>query len=77
MFMILTAGVIFQGVRKGIEYWSRILTSALLILLVGLLIYSMTLSGFTEACKFIFYPDFSKLKPSGILEALGMAFFYP
>lgn len=74
-FLLITAGVVYQGIRKGIEYWSRILTSALLVLLLLLLIFSTTLSGFSDAVHFIFYPDLSKLKPSGVLEALGLAFF--
>ncbi len=74
-FLLISAGVVLKGVRQGIEFWSRILTSALLVLLVALLLYSLTLSGFKEAFHFIFYPDISKLKASGVLEALGMAFF--
>lgn len=75
IFLMMTAGVVFQGVRKGIEYWSRILTSSLLVILIMLFIYATTLSGFGDAFRFIFYPDSSKLTPSGVLEALGLAFF--
>jgi neurotransmitter:Na+ symporter, NSS family len=75
LFLLLTVGVVFQGVRKGIEHWAKILTSLLLILLLGLLIYSLTLSGFTEALYYTFVPNLTKLKPSGILEALGLSFF--
>lgn len=75
IFVLLTVGVVFGGVRKGIEYWSKILTPALLIILICLFIYSTTLPGFGEAVKFILYPDFSKLTSKGILEALGMSFF--
>ena len=75
IFVLITGGVVYQGIRKGIEHWSKILTSSLLVLLLGLLIYSFTLKGFGAAFRFIFYPDFSSLTPSGILEALGLAFF--
>lgn len=75
LFLMITAGVVYQGVRKGIEYWAKILTSLLLILLVGLLIYSTTLSGFSQAVHYVFYPDFNNLTPTGVLEALGLAFF--
>lgn len=75
IFILINLGVVYGGIRKGIEYWSKILTPALLVLLVGLLFYSTTLSGFGQAFRFIFYPDLSKLTPSGILDALGMAFF--
>jgi len=74
-FILLNVGVVYGGIRKGIEYWSKILTPALLVLLIGLFAYSATLSGFSEAFRFIFYPDLSKLTPSGILDALGMSLF--
>jgi neurotransmitter:Na+ symporter, NSS family len=75
IFLTITAGVVLKGIRKGIEYWSRILTSSLLVLLLCMFFYSLTLKGFPEALKFIFYPDLSNLRPSGVLEALGLAFF--
>jgi len=75
IFILINVAVVYAGIRKGIEYWSRILTPALLIILIALFCFSATLDGFGEAFRFIFYPDFSKLTPSGILNALGMAFF--
>lgn len=75
VFMLLTAGVVYGGVRKGIEYWSKILTPALLVMLMGLFAFALFLPGFGEAFKFILYPDFSKLGPNGVLNALGMSFF--
>lgn len=75
VFILMTIGVVFGGIRKGIEYWSKILTPALLVILVGLFIYSTTLPGFKEAAKFILYPDFSKLNANSVLTALGMSLF--
>lgn len=75
IFTALTVAVVLQGVREGIEYWSKIMTSGLFILLVGLCLYSMNLSGFSEGVHFIFYPNFSDFKASGALEALGLSFF--
>ena len=75
VFMPLTVGVVYGGIRKGIEYWSKLLTPALLVILVGLMIYSVTLDGFPAAIRFIFYPDFANFKFTAILEALGLAFF--
>ncbi len=74
VFMAMTVGVVLKGIRQGIEYWSRIMIPALIVLLLGLFCYSITLPGFGEAFRFIFKPDFSNFKPSGILTALGMAF---
>ncbi len=74
-FLLLNFGVVYSGIRKGIEYWSKILTPALLFILVGLFIYSLFLSGFKDAVRFILFPDFSKITPSVVLSALGMSFF--
>jgi NSS family neurotransmitter:Na+ symporter len=75
LFLFITALVVYSGVRKGIEQWSKIMTSSLLVLLLGMLTFSLTLDGFPAAVSFIFTPDFSKFSPSGVLEALGLAFF--
>jgi neurotransmitter:Na+ symporter, NSS family len=75
IFTLLTTLVVYQGVRKGIEHWSRIMTSGLLVLLIALVTYSVTLDGFTDALHFIFYPDFARFKPSGALEALGLSLY--
>lgn len=75
VFILLNVGVVYGGIRKGIEYWTRILTPALLVILIALFIYSTTLSGFGDAFRFVFYPDMTKLTSSGVLNALGMALF--
>lgn len=75
LFITLTTGIVYRGIRKGIEFWAKILTPALLIILILLFLFSATLSGFSEAFFFIFSPDASKLKPSSLLQALGLACF--
>ncbi len=74
-FMALTVALVYPGVRHGIEYWSRFMTTGLLVMLVCLCAYSVTLDGFGQAVRFIFYPDLAKFKPSAALEALGLSFF--
>lgn len=75
IFTGMTVGVVYMGVRNGIEYWSKFITSTLLVMLVSLFLYGTTLEGFSTALHYVFYPDLAKLKPSGVLEALGLAFF--
>lgn len=75
LFTLLTIILVLPGVRHGIEYWSKIMMSGLLIILVGLFAYATTLDGFGQAVSFILSPDVSKFKPSGALEALGLSFF--
>jgi NSS family neurotransmitter:Na+ symporter len=74
-FTGLTLALVYPGVREGIEYWSKFMTSGLFVLLLGLFFYSLTLEGFNEALSFIFSPKMESLKPSGALEALGLSFF--
>lgn len=75
IFTMITVYVVYHGIRNGIEYWSTIMTSSLLVLLVCLFAYNMSLDGFIPAAKFVLAFDTSKLKPSSILEALGLALF--
>lgn len=75
IYVLLNVGVLMGGVRKGIEWWSRILMPGLFVILIALFFYSMTMEGFPQAFHFIFDPNFSKLTPSVILNALGMSFF--
>jgi NSS family neurotransmitter:Na+ symporter len=51
------------------------MTIGLLIILIGMCLFTVTLSGFDEGFRFIFYPDISRFKPSAAIEALGLSFF--
>lgn len=75
VFTSMTVAFVYPGIRQGIEYWSRIMTSALLCILLCLFFYATTLDGFSEAIHFLFYPDLARFKPSGALEALGLSLF--
>ncbi|OGN62347.1 MAG: sodium-dependent transporter [Chlamydiae bacterium RIFCSPHIGHO2_12_FULL_49_11] len=75
VFTAVTTLIVYSGVRKGIEKWSRYMTQALLIILAVIVVYNMTLPGFGRAVRFIFYPDWAGFHISSILEAIGLAFF--
>jgi len=75
IFVVITCLILMQGVRNGIEYFSKIFFSVLFLLVIILFIYSTTLSGFTEALHYILYPDWSKLSEETILTALGLSLF--
>ncbi len=75
IFMGLTALIIFSGVKRGIERYTKILMPLLLLLLILLCVRSLTLEGSKEGLLFLFKPDLSKITPKVILEALGQAFF--
>ena len=75
LFTLITMSIVLSGVRKGIEFWSKIMTRVLFVILIGLFSYSLTMDGFGQAVSFIFYPDFQRFNFSSALEALGLAFF--
>ena len=75
LFMGLTTAAVYFGVKRGIERVTRILMPLLFLILVVLVIYSRTTSGFGEALTFLFKPNFSTLTMGAVLEALGHAFF--
>jgi NSS family neurotransmitter:Na+ symporter len=75
LFLLLTAGVVVGGVERGIERWSKILMPLLLVILVGLIVFAMTLEGASKGVEFYLKPDLSKISGSTILAALGQAFF--
>ena len=74
-FSIATVSVVYFGVQKGIERIAKLFLPVLFGILSLLLISALGMSGAGEALGFIFRPNFSELEPSGVLEALGHAFF--
>lgn len=76
LFMAMTIGIIFSGVRDGIERWSSRLMPVLLLTLLCLVAYVLTLDGALKGLRVYLFPDFSAaLKPDLIISALGAAFF--
>jgi neurotransmitter:Na+ symporter, NSS family len=75
LFMGITTGAVYLGVKKGIERVAKILMPLLFLILLTLVVYSSTTSGFGAALRFLFRPDFSTLTTGSVLEALGHAFF--
>ncbi|MEM8727869.1 MAG: sodium-dependent transporter [Chlamydiota bacterium] len=75
LFTLITMGIVLSGVRKGIEFWSRLMTRALFVILLALFLYSLSLDGFGKAARFIFRLAGEGFNYSSVLEALGLAFF--
>lgn len=74
-FMILTAFIVVKGVSGGIERASKILMPMLYVILIGLIIYSLTLDNAMDGIRFYLLPDIDKLSLETIYSALGQAFF--
>lgn len=88
LFLGASAFVIFRGVNKGIESFSKVIMPALLLLVVAIAVFSLTLShtdsnGATrtglEGLKVYVIPDLSDLTVksffSTLLDAMGQLFF--
>lgn len=88
VFVVFTAVTVFGGVNKGIEKLSRILMPILVVLIVGISIYSLTLEytdaqGVTrtglEGLKIYVVPDFTGITAKDffviLMDAMGQLFF--
>ncbi len=67
--------VVGKGVQQGIERWVGFTMPVFGVLLVYLIYQSLTLPGSTDALRFLFYPDFSKLTSETLIRAIGHALF--
>lgn len=75
VFSALTVWIIARGVAQGIEAWSTRLMPALVILLIALIIYVLMQDGAMKGLRTYLIPDFSKVTPPLLLNAMGQAFF--
>ncbi len=75
IMIALNLAILLGGVKKGIERISNILMPMLFLLLVIFCCVSLSLPGASGGVTFFFEPDFSKITPTVIINALGQAFF--
>ena len=74
-FMAFCVWVIVNGVKGGIEKWSKIMMPLIVVLLAVLAVRGMTLEGGMKGISFLFNPRFEDLTASSIVLALGHSFF--
>lgn len=88
VFLLITSIVIIGGVNKGIEKSSKILMPILLVLVIGISVYSLTLSHTTDdgitrtgldGLKIYLIPSFEDLTVKDffitLMDAMGQLFF--
>lgn len=75
VFIGLTAIVVLFGVEKGIEKVSKVMMPVLVILTLGIAIYSCTRPGAWEGVLYYITPDFSKFSATTVLAAMGQLFY--
>lgn len=67
--------ILLKGVQKGIEKMSNVMMPVLFVLLVLFACGAMSFPKAYEGLAFFFNPDFSKITPEVIINALGQSFF--
>lgn len=88
VFLFVVAFIIFRGVNKGIESFSKILMPILLLLVIGIAVFSLTIrhtddAGVTrtglEGFKAYVIPNFDGMTAKGfftvVVDAMGQLFF--
>lgn len=75
VFMLLTIGIVAGGIHSGIERSNKIMMPILFILLCALMGYSLQTEGARAGLDFLLRPRWDQMSGTGILEALGQAFF--
>ncbi len=88
VFLFIVAAIIFRGVNKGIEAFSKILMPLLLLLVIGIAVFSLTIryqdaQGVTrtgmEGFGIYVIPDLEGMTVKGfftvLLDAMGQLFF--
>ena len=75
LFLVGTAFIIYRGVEKGIERFSKIMMPLLFFLLLIMIGRSLTLPGAWEGVVFLFYPDFNNFSYDTVMDAMGQMFW--
>lgn len=75
LFIGLTALVALFDVEKGVEKVSKFMMPVLVVLTIGIAIYSMCMPGAWEGVKYYITPDFSKFSATTVLAAMGQLFY--
>ncbi len=72
-FVALTAFVVMLGVQKGIEKVSKFMMPLLVVLTIGIAIYTLTLDGAMDGLKYYILPDFDGMTVSKLLKTIAAA----
>lgn len=76
VFIGITAIVVLCGVEKGIEKVSKFMMPILIVLIIGIVIYTViTMDGALAGVAYYLKPDFSKLSVMTVVAAMGQLFY--
>lgn len=75
LFVASMVVIVLAGVKNGIERFTKPTLPLLMVLIIGIAVYSMCLPGSGAGIDYLIKPDFSKLTAQGVGAALGQSFF--
>ena len=75
IFMALTVFIVLFGVEKGIEKVSKVMMPVLVILSIGIAIYSVTLPGAIDGVIYYIKPELENFSLTTVIAALGQLFY--
>ena len=75
VFLAVTAIVVLLGVEKGIEKVSKFMMPVLVVLSIGISVYTIFLPGAMEGVIYYIKPDFSNFSFTTVIAAMGQLFY--
>lgn len=75
LFMGITAVIVMLGVEKGIEKVSKFMMPVLVLITIGIAIYSITIPGAVDGFLFYILPDFERFSLETVIAAMGQLFY--
>ena len=75
IFALFTLGIIYAGVRNGIERVSKIMMPILVVLSLVITVYSVTRPGAWEGVKYFLVPNFRDFSWMTVVTAMGQVFY--
>lgn len=75
IYLGTTAVIVLFGIQGGIEKVSKVLMPILIVLTIGISIFSIMQPGAWEGVIYYLKPDFSKFSATTVLAAMGQLFY--
>ncbi|MFA0811002.1 sodium-dependent transporter [Microbulbifer epialgicus] len=75
VLMLIINAILAMGVKDGIERAAKTLMPMLFVMLLGLVIFVLTLDNAILGVKYYLVPDFSKIDGNVVSKAMAQAFF--
>ncbi|MGI6045957.1 MAG: sodium-dependent transporter [Eggerthellaceae bacterium] len=75
IFMLIAFVIVALGVKGGIEKANLVMMPVLVVMSIGIAIFTLTMPGAAEGAAYYLIPDFSKFSPELVIGALGQMFY--